>query len=132
VSGVRVSAVTWATQANGEGAYQLDWSAGHGNIAVLEDVTTIQDRLPILSTGEQVVIVETHRPWTPLFSVGLGAISFRDFMPVKPRFAAQVVFDGPVNETTESIAHDLAPLDEDVLEDFIEYDEEGEEVFQDQ
>ncbi|WP_439104220.1 TadE/TadG family type IV pilus assembly protein [Celeribacter marinus] len=92
---LRVSSVRWSTADNDNGEYKLIWSSATGNYAALEaaDVVDIEHRLPILTDGGEVVVVETERPWAAPFNVGLGEIAFTDFVTTTPRFASQVTYD---------------------------------------
>lgn len=92
--GLRVSAVTWASQGDGSHAYVLDWSSATGSLSAHPASTNLESRVPLLAPGEQVLVVETSRQWQPLFDVGLGFMDFTDLVTIKPRFATQVVFEG--------------------------------------
>jgi len=128
-AGLRVSALVNASQPDGSTALALQWSAAHGNFARLTDVSEVSDRVPLLSIGEQIIIVETNRPWYPLFDVGIGNVNFHNILPMKPRFSTQVVFDGPFTDTHEYVAVDVdPPAVEDLLafDAYVEEDEDAE------
>lgn len=94
---VRVSSVMWIEDdANPEeGEYHLEWSyAVDGDIA-LTDATlpALEEKLPLMTNGQTVLLVETSTTWSPIFDVGLDILDFEDVVTTKPRFATQVVFD---------------------------------------
>jgi hypothetical protein len=93
---MRVSSVKWIKDVDtDEGEYYLEWSYAVNGDTALTDVTlsSVEDRLPLLSSGETILLVETDTSWTPIFDVGLDAFTFTDIITTKPRFATQVVFD---------------------------------------
>ncbi|WP_417243038.1 TadE/TadG family type IV pilus assembly protein [Celeribacter sp.] len=90
---LRVSAVRWSTATNDEGAYELVWSSGTGALAALDSLSTIEARLPLLSEGSEVVVVESIRPWSAPFGMGLDDVQFTDIVTTQPRFSTQVMFD---------------------------------------
>ncbi len=77
---------------------ELVWSEATGGIAGYADLTTILTRIPEMSAGEQLIIVESEQEWSPVFSVGLANYRFREVAISRPRFAPQLVWDssGPV------------------------------------
>ncbi|AVW90457.1 hypothetical protein DA792_04630 [Celeribacter baekdonensis] len=93
---MRVSEVKFSVDSDGNGTYSLVWSYAVGNFSALtgDSLSGVENRLPLLANGEEVLLVETVRNWAPLFDVGLGAqLSFADTITTKPRFATQVLFD---------------------------------------
>lgn len=93
---IRVSSVQW-TEVKNEGEYKLVWSDAHGNLEALTDETLskIEARLPIMSKGAEVIVVETMRHWNAPFLVGLGEVEFYDLITTMPRFATKVAFEDP-------------------------------------
>ncbi len=96
---IRVSVVTLATNAaTNVDELQLVWSEGV-NVPGYADLSIIEDRLPTLSLGEQIIVVETEQEWSPAFAVGLASYRFREVALARPRFAPQLCWDdgtGPV------------------------------------
>ena len=92
---MRVSAVQFVIDEDENEYYEMVWSYGIGDYSALsgEGVSVLEPRLPLMVDGEEVVVVETLRPWMPLFRVGLAELEFADIVTTKPRFASQVVFD---------------------------------------
>ena len=91
---IRVTVVELFEDSAGNEFPDLVWSQGVGGIAGYTDIDTLEDRLPILSLGEQIIIVESEQDWSPAFSVGLGTLyRFRDVAISRPRFAPEVVWD---------------------------------------
>ncbi|MBU1279574.1 MAG: hypothetical protein KJ731_16335 [Alphaproteobacteria bacterium] len=92
---MRVSEVKFSLDSNGNGSYSLVWSYAVGNFSPLttNSLSDVENRLPLLANGEEVLLVETVRTWSPLFDVGLAELTFADTVTTKPRFATQVLFD---------------------------------------
>lgn len=94
---MRTSAVQYVAgdSESDPGSYEIVWSHGYGgfNAYTDNDIGAIEDRLPLLADGEEVLLVQTSRPWTPYYRVGLASLDFYDVVTTKPRFASQVVFD---------------------------------------
>ena len=94
---VRVSSVMWLEDDDDpeEGEYHLEWSyAVDGKVALTDStLPEIENRLPTMTNGQTVILVETSTTWSPAFDVGLNALDFEDVVTTKPRFATQVVFD---------------------------------------
>lgn len=105
---MRVSSFTWS-DSDGSGEYSLQWSyAADGGTALTGDtIAEVLPRLPILTNGETVLIVEAATGWSPIFDVGLQTLSFPDLVATKPRFATQVLFDDGSGSSTS----DEAPVD---------------------
>lgn len=90
---IRVSVVTLTTNTTtNTDELQLVWSEGV-NVPGYNDLAIIQDRLPSLSLGEQIIVVETEQEWAPAFAVGLASYRFREVALARPRFAPQLVWD---------------------------------------
>ncbi|WP_417257761.1 TadE/TadG family type IV pilus assembly protein [Celeribacter sp.] len=102
---LRVSAVRWSTADNEEGAYELVWSSGTGELASLETLDAIEPRLPLLSDGNEVVVIETVRPWSAPFKLGLADVKFSDVITTQPRFATQVAYDDGSEDDGSSLAN---------------------------
>lgn len=90
---LRVSAVRWSTAENQDGQYELVWSRGVGAFPDLSSVGEIEARLPLMSDGAEVVVVETERHWDAPFDMDLENFRFYDIAITSPRFATQVVYD---------------------------------------
>jgi Flp pilus assembly protein TadG len=71
----------------------LVWSEGVGGIDGHDDITPIESRIPDMSDGEQLIIVESEQEWSPAFSVGLASYRFREVALARPRFAPQLIWD---------------------------------------
>jgi Flp pilus assembly protein TadG len=85
---IRVTSVYWDEDAD---KYRVDWSATSGTghpamtTAVLQNYA---NRIPVLPTGDTVVVVETFMAYEPIFSLGLDARWFETFIATSPRFAS--------------------------------------------
>ncbi|MDO6456722.1 TadE/TadG family type IV pilus assembly protein [Celeribacter halophilus] len=104
---LRASAVQYVVEDDGTEYYQLVWSYGTGNYDALtdSDLDTVESVLPMMSDGEQVLVVETSRTWSPFFDVGLGDVDFTDVVTTKPRFSSQVAFDDGTVGSGSSYVH---------------------------
>ncbi|SEK60370.1 TadE/TadG family type IV pilus assembly protein [Pacificibacter marinus] len=90
---MRVSSVMWSESRGGK--YVLQWShaADDADALTSSTLSEIESLLPIMSAGTTVLVVEATTRWTPIFSVGLDVLNFKDIVITKPRFATQVIFD---------------------------------------
>ena len=68
----------------------MEWSEGVGGISGHADLTPLQARIPMMSPGEQLIIVETEQEWSPSFAVGLTSYRFREVALARPRFSPQL------------------------------------------
>lgn len=97
---IRVSVVTFTTNpTTNVDELQLVWSEGV-NVPGYADLSIIEDRLPTLSLGEQIIVVETEQEWSPAFAVGLASYRFREVALARPRFSPQLVWDNATVPTT--------------------------------
>lgn len=71
----------------------LVWSQGVGGATGYSDLTVIEQRLPDMSAGDQLIVVESEQDWSPAFTVGLASYRFYDVAISRPRFAPQIVWD---------------------------------------
>lgn len=63
----------------------IEWSRdGAGNIAHT-DLSEIEDRIPVMSLGEQLIFVEGFQGWEPAFNVGLPGFTFHQVAIHRPR-----------------------------------------------
>ncbi|MEM6609347.1 MAG: hypothetical protein AAF689_12270 [Pseudomonadota bacterium] len=102
-SSMRVSEISW----NGT-EYDVEWSHPTGTLTRMRDTDLpgIVDQLPIMASGERVVLVETFIPYDPYFDVGLNNIEFTNFTITRPRFAGQIPFDDGTNPLCSVCNHD--------------------------
>ncbi len=85
---VRVSSIYWDEV---DDKYRVDWSAtsGSGHDAMTTpNLQNYKNRIPVLPTGDTVIIVETFMAYEPIFNVGLDANLFTTFIATRPRFAS--------------------------------------------
>lgn len=59
-------------------SYSCQWSQGVGGIAGHPDLDPIEDRLPEMAVGDEMIFVEGQHEWSPGFSVGLTSYRFGD------------------------------------------------------
>lgn len=92
---LRYTSVKWDQQAD---RYEVHWSYATGTRGLLTtaDLTTMENRLPILVDGEHVLLVESWSVYNTLFSVGVSqGLEFNNYMVTSPRFAARVDYSTP-------------------------------------
>lgn len=98
-SAIRVSLVEAALDPDtGDEVLELTRSEGY-NYDDLEDLEPIRDLIPILSPGEQLIVVESVQQWTPAFGVGLATYRFREVALARPRFAPRICWETMVGCT---------------------------------
>ena len=85
---IRVSVVTMQ-----DSVRQLVWSQAAGGIQGYCNIGPIDARVPTMSDGEQLIIVESEQAWSPAFSVGLANYRFGEVAISRPRFSPQLVLD---------------------------------------
>ncbi|PTQ71283.1 hypothetical protein C8N42_10857 [Celeribacter persicus] len=112
---MRVSAVKFIVDDEGDESHELVWSYATGSYTKLTDgsLSQVESRLPLLADGEEVLVVETQRTWTPLFRVGLPEMAFADIVTTKPRFASQVIYDDGTEEVNNATHEDSDDSDVD-------------------
>lgn len=101
---LRVSVVQFVengTQGGGDaaptGTYQLVWSTAVGDWSPLTPgaLPNYLPSLPVMSGGDQVVVVETRDWYEPTLQLaGLDAFDISTYSFTRPRFAPQVIFEG--------------------------------------
>ena len=74
--------------------FLADWSVATGGQIVHTNATLelIKAKIPLMSKGDYVVLVETFAQFRPIFDVGLGAMTFDQFVVMRPRFLSKVSF----------------------------------------
>lgn len=98
-SAIRFSVVQRGLDADGNEETTLVWSEGVGGAEGLTNIETIEDRIPLMMIGDQLVVVETEHEWAPAFAVGLASYRFREVSISRPRFSPQLCFDDGVDVT---------------------------------
>lgn len=72
---------------------RLYWSR-HADCTIAHtDLSDIEDRLPGLALGEQLILVEGYQAWEPAFNVGLPGFTFYQTAVQRPRFAPKLEWD---------------------------------------
>jgi len=99
---LRVSSVTWRASRN---RFEIHWSRST-NAAILpalttatlqafgDCTTTARCRIPQMSDGDFVVIVESRVNYAPVFDVGIDNDSIDQFIVTRPRFVTCVLMTG--------------------------------------
>lgn len=95
----RITCVSWDPNAGTAGQYYVMWSYGTGTEPPLDD-TTLQPyapRLPNITEGDTLILVETHMNYNPPFPiVGLQSQQFTQLVVTRPRISPQIAFDPTV------------------------------------
>lgn len=91
---LRVTILRWEDDA---GRHYVDWSASRGFPGAITNTTaaTMAGRLPLMSDGERIILVETSNTYTPVFKVGISPRELQNFVFTRPRFAPQIAWVGP-------------------------------------
>ncbi len=88
---LRVTMVKWDED---DSEYKVIWSHTTKNKPVHTTATinsaNVVDKIPVLPVGDQVIVVETHMTYEPIFNVGLGQLSLDNFIVTRPRYAPQL------------------------------------------
>lgn len=92
---IRVTSVTWS-QTNQQ--FQVHWSrsTGGANLPALTTASlqSYKSKIPAMSDGDYVVIVETVVPYVPAFNVGISADNVSQFIVTRPRFVPKICMSG--------------------------------------
>ncbi len=89
---LRYTSIKWV---DNPGQYEVHWSYATGSKQKLTngDLPQIQDKLPILSDGEHVILVESSSIYNTLFAVGVSdGLEFNNFMVTSPRFTPRLEY----------------------------------------
>lgn len=99
---LRVTVVERKTDEDtGEPYLDLVWSEGV-NVQEYVNLSVIEDRIPSISVGEQLIVVESEQEWSPAFGVGLADYKFYEFALARPRFAPKLCWETTAGCTTPS------------------------------
>lgn len=92
----RVTSLTWSAINN---RYEVHWSRSpHNAMPRLTTATlaALADRIPVMSDGDHVVLVEVEVNYEPAFNVGVGDQTIKQFIITRPRFVPRVCLTGVV------------------------------------
>ena len=74
--------------------YKLEWSYGTSEaLTPITDFTALRSKLPMMSVGDQLIIVESQMRWEPVFGIGLTERDMNQYVFASPRFVPQVKFE---------------------------------------
>ena len=93
-SALRVTMIEWK-----DGEHGVIWSHSSNETANGLQTTQTQQsdfaqRIPIMSEGEQVILVETFQDYNPAFNVGINHNVWENFVITSPRYASKLGFAG--------------------------------------
>ncbi|MFA5538090.1 MAG: TadE/TadG family type IV pilus assembly protein [Gemmobacter sp.] len=92
---IRVTSVQYRAQGN---SYRVLWSRHsnkYGEPLTNAKLKDIEDRLPVMSDGDSVVILESWRDYRPAFAMGLEPMTISHFVLTRPRFDTAVCLNTP-------------------------------------
>lgn len=98
-SSIRFTVVQRSADEDGNEETELVWSEGVNGAEPYTDLLLLEDRIPTMMVGDQLVVIETEHEWAPRFAVGLASYRFREVGISRPRFAPQLCYDDGVNPT---------------------------------
>ncbi len=90
-SKLRVSVLKWNQSGQ---KFTVDWSEGRGGKSALGngDVSGWDTKLPLMPSGERIILVETWTHYQIPFEIGMEDFNMNTFTFVRPRFAPQLPF----------------------------------------
>lgn len=99
---VRVSVVDFVTDPSNPTApanMVLQWSHATGAYLGHTDIAALEDDLPEMPGGSELIVVETRMTWSPPFNftlepIGLDTRDMTNLVFTGPRFAPQIEWDG--------------------------------------
>ncbi|WP_163849386.1 TadE/TadG family type IV pilus assembly protein [Pseudooceanicola aestuarii] len=91
-SALRVSSVRYS---DSDDQYKITWSQVRGGQSALtsSDIYDYHDHLPILASGDELILVETWNDYEFPVETGIDDFTMTTFVFTRPRFAAQLKFD---------------------------------------
>ncbi len=87
---IRVSSVTWSDLND---RFEIDWSRSPDNAMPQLTTTSVADlayRIPVMSDGDRVMLVEVEVSYHPAFNVGLSDSTLQQFIVTRPRFVPKI------------------------------------------
>lgn len=105
----RVSQFFWREQ---QKDYRVSWSKNRGSRINHTNATlnAMSDKLPVLSDGERMLLIETWTEYEPLYGSGMGRlmgtdlepIEFSTYVVISPRFAPAVCWNNTPADTSKT------------------------------
>lgn len=90
---IRISVVSMGLDAAGNPELELEWSEGTGPLQSHPGPDALDRFVPDFAVGDQMIIVETHMTWSPVFDVGMADLRLQEIAVAKPRFIPQLLWD---------------------------------------
>ena len=72
---------------------RLERSGHSEGVDPLSDISEIEGHIPMMAPGDQVFVVETFVPWSPLSDVGIPARTIEHVAVTRPRFVSEVCWE---------------------------------------
>lgn len=91
-TGMRISVLKWDEDAD---RFDIMWSEARGPATALStgQAQGMNDRLPLMPSGEEVILVETWTDYRIPFEIGMKDFEMNTFTFVRPRFTSQLKWE---------------------------------------
>ncbi len=86
---LRVTSVRQVPDANGDPSYEF-WSYATEGLSPYTQSTQFAPIVPIMANYDSVIIVTAATDWSPLFNVGLPAMTLSETVVTSPRYSPQL------------------------------------------
>ncbi len=116
-SSIRVTVVERGLDDSGNEETTLVWSEGLNGVLPYANLSILEDRIPLMMVGDQLVVVESEHEWAPTFAVGLASYRFREVGISRPRFAPQLCYDDGTDTICSNSGGSGGSSDGDVIPD---------------
>ena len=90
---MRVTEVTWS---NTNKRFEVHWSRSPNNAMTpltTDSLKSYASRIPTMSAGDYVVVVEVQVDYVPTFDIGMPSQTFKEFVVTRPRFVPCIPID---------------------------------------
>lgn len=94
---IRVTTVKCVSNCDNSARHlHVDWSYATEGRSALDHaaIQTYVDKIPMMPSGDTVILLETFMDYEPLFNAGIQASTFENYVVTRPRFASQLVYAG--------------------------------------
>ena len=86
---LRITSVRQVRNASDEVEWEF-WSYATAGMLPYTDLSQFQSIMPVMADFDSLVIVSTATDWTPIFNVGLPAMTLSETVVTSPRFSAPI------------------------------------------
>lgn len=91
---LRVTSLQWSEERN---RHEVLWSHSPQNVRpalTTASLASLSNRLPAMTNGETVVLLEVLVPYVPAFKVGVPARNVEQFIVTRPRLSPRIEWSG--------------------------------------